>query len=193
METFHSSSAARVATQLWLPLALLEMIQNRRQRFLPWELGRVMVLVWAVGKMAFVVMLAARVIRVSRSLFGCLLVTSDLNCRSLCSLCAPSSSCQHSPLDSEVSQLGDVHRPRKLDLHSLPCPSASSPLASLYSPWSEQTHCLHQVFPYCSVTLLNYYRFIQNWSKTRVFLPAILLPYRLIKIKWMSTDLWNFL
>lgn len=135
METFHSSSAARVATQLWLPVALLEMIQNRQKTKVSalraWPGDGVGV---AVGKMAFGVMLAARVIRMSRSLFGCLLVTSDLNRGSLCSLCAPGSSCQHSPLDSEVSQLGDVHRPRNLDLHSLPCPSASSPLASLYNP-----------------------------------------------------------
>eukprot|EP00069_Balaena_mysticetus_P020020 bmy_02693T0 len=115
--------------------------------------------------MAFVVMLAAHVIRMNTSFFGCLLVTSDLNCRSLCSLCAPSSSCQHSPLDSEVSQLGDVHRPRKLDLHSLP----PMPLSLITSCFPLQSLIRTNTVSPSSISLLqcNLVKLLQVYSELK--------------------------
>lgn len=54
-------------------------------------------------------------------------------------------------------------------------------------PWI-RTHHLHQVFPYCGVTLLNYSGFVQNWSKTLLSHPAVLLTYSFIKIQWTCPD-----
>ena len=142
------------------------MIQNRRQRFLHSEFCRVDdadVNRWENGSLGYACK-SCNKYELLFFFFFCIF-TGDLWPESpdLCSLCALSSSCQHSPLDSEVSQLGDVYKSRKLDLHCFPpMPPTSSPLVSLYNPWSEQTPHPHQAFLCCGVTLLIYYRFVQN-------------------------------
>lgn len=90
-----------------------------------------------------------------------LLVTSDLNCRSLCSplvLC----SCQTL---SGWNQLGDVPKSSKLDLP----PVSPNLLAHLLLFTIPDQNVLSPLFPCRSVNLLSYYGLIQNWSENTAY------------------------
>ena len=74
----------------------------------------------AGGKMALVVMLGTHKVRMHRHCFGSLLVTSVLNGRTHCPLCAGSSSHRTPSTGLRLSQVGKVHNPRELGLHRFP-------------------------------------------------------------------------